>query len=72
MAISGTLRDARRQPVPFASVGVVGTALGATADEAGRFELTRAPAGPVRLRASWGTSPPSGRYMNSSKISNLP
>ena len=25
------------QPVPFASVGVAGTALGTTADEAGRF-----------------------------------
>ena len=46
------MRDANRQPVPFASVGVVGTALGATADAAGYYELASVPAGPLRLRAS--------------------
>ena len=50
--ITGTVRDAQRQPVPFASVGVVGTTVGATADAAGRFELRGVPAGPQRLRAS--------------------
>lgn len=50
--IIGTVRDGRRQPVPFASVGVVGTTVGATADAAGRFELRGVPAGVQRLRAS--------------------
>ena len=50
--ITGTVRDGQRQPVPFASVGVVGTTLGATADASGRFELRGVPAGPQRLRAS--------------------
>ena len=51
-AITGTVRDVQHQPVPFAGVGVVGTTLGATADEAGRYALVNVPAGPVRLRAS--------------------
>ncbi len=50
--ITGAVRDAQRQPVPFASVAVLGTALGATADAAGRFRLAGVPAGPVRLQAS--------------------
>ncbi len=50
--INGTVRGAQRQPVPFAGVAVVGTTLGTTANEAGRYQLTGVPAGPVRLRAS--------------------
>ena len=52
IAITGTVRDAQHQPVPFAGVGVVGTTLGATADEAGHYALANVPTGPVRLRAS--------------------
>ena len=52
IAITGTVRDAQRQLVPFAGVGVVGTTLGATADEAGHYALANVPTGPVRLRAS--------------------
>ncbi|WP_460501475.1 peptidase associated/transthyretin-like domain-containing protein, partial [Hymenobacter agri] len=37
--VTGIVRDQQRQPVPFASVGVVGTTVGATADAGGRFEL---------------------------------
>ena len=51
-SLAGHVRDAQRQPVPFASVGVVGTTLGTTADAAGYFRLAEVPAGPVRLRAS--------------------
>ncbi|WP_354584072.1 TonB-dependent receptor [Hymenobacter sp. UYCo722] len=50
--ITGTVRDQQRQPVPFASVGVVGTTVGATADATGRFELRGVPTGVQRLRAS--------------------
>jgi iron complex outermembrane receptor protein len=50
--VVGAVRDGQHQPVPFASVGVVGTALGITADAAGQFVLADVPAGPVRLRAS--------------------
>ena len=50
--LRGTVRDAQGRAVPFASVGVVGTALGATADAAGQFALDGVPAGLVRLRAS--------------------
>jgi iron complex outermembrane receptor protein len=50
--IGGVVRGAARQPVPFASVAVVGTTLGAVADAAGRYELTGVAAGAVRLRAS--------------------
>ena len=52
ITIGGAVRDGQHQPVPFAGVGVAGTALGATADAAGNFELLGVPAGPVRLRAS--------------------
>ncbi|WP_460617339.1 TonB-dependent receptor [Hymenobacter ruber] len=51
-SIDGVVRGATRQPVPFASVAVVGTTLGAVADAAGHYELTGVPAGAVRLRAS--------------------
>ncbi|WP_240047142.1 TonB-dependent receptor [Hymenobacter nivis] len=50
--LNGTVRDGSHQPVPFAGVGVVGTALGATADAAGRYQLRGVPPGPQRLRAS--------------------
>ncbi|MGY3091399.1 iron complex outermembrane receptor protein [Hymenobacter sp. UYAg731] len=50
--LNGTVRATTRQPVPFASVAVVGTPLGAVADAAGHYELTGVPAGTVRLRAS--------------------
>ena len=51
--VSGIVRDARQQPVPFASVAVLGTALGATADAEGRYRLAGGPAaGPLRLQAS--------------------
>ncbi|MDB5267747.1 MAG: energy transducer TonB [Hymenobacter sp.] len=51
-SLSGVVRGAARQPVPFASVAVVGTTLGTVADAAGRYELAGMPAGTVRLRAS--------------------
>ena len=54
--VTGTVRDGQRQPVPFASVGVVGTTTGATADAAGRFELRGVLAGTQRLRASLVTA----------------
>ncbi|MEL5994986.1 TonB-dependent receptor [Hymenobacter segetis] len=50
--IGGVVRGAARQPVPFASVAVLGTTLGAVADAAGHYELAGVPAGAVRLRAS--------------------
>ena len=50
--VVGNVRDAQQHAVPFASVAVVGTALGTTADAAGHFALTGVPLGPVRLRAS--------------------
>ncbi|MBH8560028.1 TonB-dependent receptor [Hymenobacter negativus] len=50
--LNGIVRGATHQPVPFASVAVVGTTLGAVADAAGHYELTGVPAGAVRLRAS--------------------
>ncbi len=50
--LSGDVCDAQRRPVPFASVAVLGTALGATADADGRFVLLSVPAGSVRVRAS--------------------
>ena len=37
-AATGTVRDAQRQPVPFASGAVVGTAAGTPANAAGTFE----------------------------------
>ena len=52
LTITGTVRDAQRRPVPFASVAVLGTALGATADAVGLFRLAGVPAGPARLQAS--------------------
>ena len=52
IVLTGTVRNAQGQPVPFAGVGAVGTSLGTTADAAGRYELSGAPAGPLRLRAS--------------------
>ncbi|WP_460556172.1 TonB-dependent receptor [Hymenobacter daeguensis] len=53
LTIIGTVRDAQRQPVSFASVAVLGTALGATADAQGRFSLDGAPASAqLRLQAS--------------------
>jgi len=50
--LTGTVRDARHQPVPFVGVGVVGTALGTTADAAGHYLLRGVPPGPQRLRTS--------------------
>ncbi|MBF9238514.1 TonB-dependent receptor [Hymenobacter sp. BT683] len=50
--LSGAVHDARHSAVPFASVAVVGTNLGAVADAAGRFQLLKVPAGALRLHLS--------------------
>ena len=39
-------------PGAFASIGIMGTTIGATANEAGRFELSQVPAGEHRLKVS--------------------
>ncbi|MEL6445175.1 MAG: TonB-dependent receptor [Bacteroidota bacterium] len=50
--IEGRVTDADGEAVPFASIGVRGTALGAAADLDGRFEIDGVPAGTVDLTAS--------------------
>ncbi|WP_400192337.1 TonB-dependent receptor plug domain-containing protein [Hymenobacter sp. B81] len=49
--VRGTVR-AEGQAVPFASIGIKGTTLGTTADEQGRFVLSKVPVGAQRLAAS--------------------
>jgi TonB-dependent SusC/RagA subfamily outer membrane receptor len=50
--VTGRIVDQVTQaPVPFATVAVVGTAIGAVADEGGAFRLEDVPAGSVTLRA---------------------
>ncbi|GAA4377768.1 TonB-dependent receptor [Hymenobacter koreensis] len=54
-AQTGTVRGVVRsdgKPVPFASIGIKGTTLGTTADEAGSFALEKVPAGAQRVVAS--------------------
>ncbi|MGI4833877.1 MAG: carboxypeptidase-like regulatory domain-containing protein [Janthinobacterium lividum] len=52
--ISGTVRDSLTQkPLPFASVFLANTTLGATTNEQGQFALTRVPAGRYDLVASY-------------------
>lgn len=50
--IEGRVTDADDEAVPFASVGVRGTTLGAAADLNGRFAIDGVPAGTVDLTAS--------------------
>ncbi|SFQ23284.1 TonB-dependent receptor [Hymenobacter arizonensis] len=50
--LTGAIHDAKHSAVPFASVAIVGTGLGATADAAGRFRLPNVPAGTLRLHLS--------------------
>ncbi|MET4105496.1 TonB-dependent receptor [Hymenobacter sp. UYP22] len=53
--LTGTVQGVVRagsQPVAFASVGLKGSQLGATADEKGEFVLTAVPVGSYRLAAS--------------------
>jgi iron complex outermembrane receptor protein len=53
VTIVGVVRNTRQQPVPFASVAVLGTALGATADAEGRFSLADVPTNTaLQLQAS--------------------
>jgi outer membrane receptor protein involved in Fe transport len=59
-SLTGTVLDSlTRQPVPFASVVLLlpapadKVAAGQSADEQGRFALTKLPAGPYRLRVSF-------------------
>ncbi|GAA3975663.1 TonB-dependent receptor [Hymenobacter antarcticus] len=50
--ITGTVRDARQRPVPFASIVLPAAGLGATADAQGAFRVADVPAGTVRAVAS--------------------
>ncbi len=50
--LRGTVQDAQRRPVPFASIVLPERQQGATADAAGAFTLTNLAAGPVRVAAS--------------------
>jgi len=52
--ISGEVRDATtKQPLPMANVFVVGTNLGAAADENGRFVIRDVPSGNYQIRSSY-------------------
>ena len=52
LAIEGTVTDERGQPLPGASIGVVGTAVGTTADADGQFALVLpTPAAETQLEA---------------------
>jgi len=52
--LSGTVRDSLTQkPLPFASVFLANTTLGATTNELGEFVLARVPAGSYELVASY-------------------
>ncbi|WP_223651142.1 TonB-dependent receptor [Hymenobacter psoromatis] len=44
-ALRGTITTAAHQPVPFATVAVLNSALGATADQGGHFSIANVPAG---------------------------
>ncbi|MBD1397135.1 TonB-dependent receptor [Pontibacter sp. JH31] len=50
-SISGVVRTGE-SPVAFASIGIAGTTIGATADENGRFVLEQIPAGTHQLNVS--------------------
>ena len=50
--LKGQVQDIQNQPVAFASVGIVGTSLGTTADAAGRFTLPDVPGSGARLAVS--------------------
>lgn len=50
--LRGVVSNERGEPIPFASVGIEGTTLAATADAEGRFRIDGIPPGPVTLHAS--------------------
>jgi TonB-linked SusC/RagA family outer membrane protein len=50
--VTGTVRDAQGNPVPYASVVVQGTTTGASADQAGKFTIQAAPGAVLEFTAS--------------------
>jgi outer membrane receptor protein involved in Fe transport len=50
--ISGTIRDAKKQPLVGANVAVIGAPLGAASDENGRYVIVNVPAGSYSIKAS--------------------
>ena len=55
--ISGVVTDASGKAIPFASITVKGTKIGATADNEGRFALNNIKSGAVLVISSAGFNP---------------